>query len=126
MINIERADLADSSGSSELVAASRPVPRDRLVWSQPLRLSVTLGPGQAGPRTSVVLQLTRAGEPKQNIAGHLDETGQVAEVDLSGLAHGQYQPTIVASTRDGSFLPRVVKLPVIEVVRSAAGPRGVP
>lgn len=118
-IDIERADLTDSTGSSELVAASRPAPRDRLVWSQPAQLSVQLGPGQTGPLTSVVLQLAEVSGPKQNIAFHFDETDQVAEVDLSGLADGEYVPTIVASTRDGSFLPRIVKLPAVEVVGSA-------
>jgi hypothetical protein len=118
-IDIERADLTDSTGSSELVAASRPAPRDRLVWSQPAQLSVQLGPGQTGPLTSVVLQLAQVSGPKQNIACHFDETGQVAEVDLSGLTDGEYVPTIVASTRDGSFLPRIVKLPAVEVVGSA-------
>jgi len=118
-IDIERANLIDSSGSSELVAASRPAHQDRLVWSQPAQLIVKLGPGQSGPRTSVVLQLAQVSGPKQHIACHFDETGQVAEVDLSGLTDGEYMPTIVASARDGSFLPRIVKLPAVEVVGSA-------
>lgn len=125
-IDIKRANLTDSSGSSELVAGSRPAPKSRLVWSQPARLLVTLGPGTTGPKTSVVLQLAQTGGPKQNIAGHLDETGQLAEVDLGGLADGEYVPTIVASTRDGSLLPRVVRLPAVEVVGSATGPSGHP
>jgi hypothetical protein len=126
MIDIEGANLADSSGSIELVAGSRPVPQDRRIWSQPAQLIVMLGPARTGPQTSVVLQLAQTGGPKQNIAGHLDGTGQVAEVDLSGLADGEYIPAIVASTRDGSFLPRVVKLPAVEVVGSATGPGGLP
>jgi hypothetical protein len=108
------------------VAGSRPLPRDRLVWHQPAKLIVTLGSSPAGPRTSVVLQLAQPDGPKQNIAGHLDETGQKAEVELTGLAVGEYRPTIVASTRDGSFLPRVVKLPAVELAGPAPAPGGPP
>jgi hypothetical protein len=125
-LDIERADLADSRGSTELVAGSRPLPRDRLVWHQPAKLIVTLGSSPAGPRTSVVLQLAQPDGPKQNIAGHLDETGQKAEVELTGLAAGEYRPTIVASTRDGSFLPRVVKLSAVELAGPAPAPGGPP
>jgi hypothetical protein len=125
-IDIERASLTDAGGSSEVVADSRPVTQDRLVWSRPARLTVTLGPGQSGPRTSVVLQLTQPGGAKQNISGRPGKTGQAAEVDLSGLADGEYVPVIVASTRDGSLLPRIVKLPAIEVTGAVAGPGGVP
>lgn len=60
-INVERANLADSSGHIELVADSRPVPQGRLVWVQPARLLVTLGGALAAPGTSVVLQLVQAG-----------------------------------------------------------------
>jgi hypothetical protein len=123
-IDIERASLTDAGGSSEVVADSRPVTQDRRVWSRPARLKVTLGPGQSGPRTSVVLQLTQPGGAKQNIAGRPGKTGQAAEVDLSGLADGEYVPAIVASTRDGSLLPRIVKLPAIEVTGAGAGPSG--
>jgi hypothetical protein len=125
-LDIERADLADSRGSTELVAGSRPLPRDRLVWHQPAKLIVTLGSSPAGPRTSVVLQLAQPDGPKQNIAGHLDETGQKAEVELTGLAVGEYRPTIVASTRDGSFLPRVVRLSTVELAGPASAPGGLP
>lgn len=125
-LDIERADLADSRGSTELVAGSRPLPRDRLVWHQPAKLIVTLGSSPAGPRTSVVLQLAQPDGPKQNIAGHLDETGQKAEVELTGLAAGEYRPTIVASTRDGSFLPRVVRLSTVELAGPASAPGGLP
>jgi hypothetical protein len=118
-IDIERANLIDSSGSSELVTASRPAHRDRIIWSQPAQLIVKLGPGQSGPRTSVVLQLAQVSGPKQHIACHFDETRQVAKVDLSGLDDGEYMPSIVASARDGSFLPRIVKLPAVEVTGSA-------
>jgi len=125
-IDIERASLTDAGGSSEVVADSRPVTQDSRVWSRPARLTVTLGPGQSGPRTSVVLQLTQPGGAKQNIAGRPGKTGQAAEVDLSGLADGEYAPVIVASTRDGSLLPRIVKLPAIEVTGAGAGPGGLP
>jgi hypothetical protein len=123
-IDIERAHLADSIGYIELVAGSRPLPQDRLVWAQPARLFVALGGGPTG--TSVVLQLTRAGGQKQSIVGHLDDAGHVAEIGLSGLSDSEYKPAIVAWTRDGSSLPRVVKLPTVEVVGSATGPSGPP
>jgi hypothetical protein len=122
-IDIERANLADTSGAIELVAGSRPVLQDRLVWAQPARLLVTLG-GAPGPGTSVVLQLVQADGQKQNIVGHLDDVGRVAEIELSGLADGEYKPTVVASTQDGSSLPRVVKLPTVEVVAPPTGPSG--
>ena len=125
-LDVERVDLADSSGGGELVTGSSPVPGARLVWTQPARLLVTLGGGQAGSGASVVLQLVQAGGQKQNIAGHLDETGRVAEVELSGLADGEYTPTIVARTPDASFLPRIVKLPAVDVVGSATGVSGPP
>jgi len=125
-LDVERVDLADSSGGAELVTGSSPVPGARLVWTQPARLLVTLGGGQAGSGASVVLQLVQAGGQKQNIAGHLDETGRVAEVELSGLADGEYTPTIVARTPDASFLPRIVKLPAVDVVGSATGVSGPP
>jgi len=121
-IDIERASLADSRGDIELVAGSRPLPQDRLDWAQPARLFVALGGAPTGPGTSVVLQLARAGGQKQSIAGHLDDVGRVAEIELSGLSDGEYKPAIVAWTRDGSSLPRVVKLPTVEVVGSATGP----
>jgi hypothetical protein len=120
-IDIERANLADSRGDVELVAGSRPLPQDRLVWTQPARLFVALGGAPTGPGTSVVLQLARAGQ-KQSIAGHLDDVGRVAEIELSELSDGEYKPTIVAWTRDGSSLPRVVKLPIVEMAGSATGP----
>ena len=125
-LDVERVDLADSSGGAELVAGSRPVPGGRLVWTQPARLLVTLGGGPAGPGASVVLQLVQADGQKQNIAGHLDDTGRVAEIELSGLADGEYAPTIVAWTPDASFLPRIVKLPAVEVVGSATRVSGPP
>ena len=121
-IDIERVSLADSSGGIELVADSRPVHQDRLVWAQPARLIVTLGSGQAGPGVSVALQLVPADGLKRNIAGQLDDTGRVAKVELSGLAGGEYLPTIVAWTPDGSFVSRIVKLPAVEVVGLATGP----
>ena len=125
-INVERANLADSSGNIELVADSRPVPQGRLVWAQPARLFVTLGGALAAPGTSVVLQLVQAGGQKHSIAGHLDDTGRGAEIELSGLADGEYRPAIVAWTRDGSSLPRIVKLPAVQLVGSATGPSGPP
>lgn len=125
-IDIERVRLADSSGGIELVADSRPVPQDRFVWAQPARLIVTLGSGTAGPRASVALQLVPADGRKRNIAGQLDDTGRVAKVELSGLAGGEYRPTIVAWTPDGSFLSRIVKLPAVEVVGLATGQGGSP
>jgi hypothetical protein len=124
-IDIERANLADSSGDIELVAGSRPVPQDRLVWAQPAHLLVTLGGAPTGPGTAVVLQLVQADGQKQNIVGHLDDVGHVAEIELSGLADGEYKPTVVAWTPDGSSLPRVVKLPTV-VVAPATGPSGPP
>jgi len=123
-VDIERANLADSLGYIELVAGSHPLPQDRLVWAQPARLFVALGGAPTG--TSVVLQLTRAGGQKQSIAGHLDDAGRVAEIGLSGLSDSEYKPAIVAWTRDGSALPRVVKLPTVEVVGSATGPSSPP
>jgi hypothetical protein len=123
-IDIERANLTDTSGGIELVAGSHPVLQDRLVWAQPARLLVTLGDAPSGPGTSVVLQLVPADGQKQNIVGHLDHVGRVAEIELSGLAGGEYKPTVVASTPDGSSLPRVVKLPTVEVVAQATGPSG--
>jgi hypothetical protein len=125
-IDIERANLADSSGDIELVAGSRPVPQDRLVWAQPAQLLVTLGGAPTGPGTSVALQLVQADGQKQSIVGHLDDVGRVAEIELSGLADGEYKPTVVAWTLDGSSLPRVVKLPTVEVVASATGPSSPP
>jgi len=119
-IVIERANLADSSGDIELVAGSRLVPQNRLVWAQPMHLRVTLGGPPTGPGTAVVLQLVQADGQKQNIVGHLDDVGHVAEIDLSGIADGEYKPTVVAWTPDGSSLPRVVKLPAV-VVASATG-----
>jgi hypothetical protein len=124
-IDIERASLADSSGDIELVAGSRPVPQDRLVWAQPAHLLVTLGGAPTGPGTAVVLQLVQADGQKQNIVGLLDDVGHVAEIELRGLADGEYKPTVVAWTPDGSSLPRVVKLPTV-VVASATGPSGPP
>ncbi|MGZ6780366.1 MAG: hypothetical protein ACXVGO_15400, partial [Mycobacterium sp.] len=124
-IEIERANLADSSGDIELVAGSRPVPQDRLIWTQPAQLAVTLG-APTGPGTSVVLQLIQSGGRKQSIVGHLDDVGRVAKIQLSGLADGEYKPTIAAWTPEGSSLPRVVKLPTVEVVGSATGPSGPP
>ena len=114
-IEIERAHLADAVGSTELVAGSRPVPQDRLVWVQPARLFVTLGSGASGPGACVVLQLIQLGGRKQRIEGQLDDTGRVTEVEVSGLADGEYTPSIVAWTPDGSSLPRVVKLPTVAV-----------
>ncbi len=125
-IDIERANLADSSGGTELIAGSRPLPGGRLVWAQPARLLVTLGGGLAGDGASVVLQLVQATGQKQNIEGHLDETGRLAEVELNGLPVGEYTPTIVAWTPDASFLPRIVKLPAVEVAGPATGPGGPP
>ena len=125
-IDIERANLADSTGDIELVAGSRPVPQERLVWAQPAQLLVTLGGAPTGPGTSVVLQLVQDGGQKQSIVGHLDDVGRVAEIELSGLAGGEYKPAIAAWTPDGSSLPRVVKLPTVEVVGSATGPSGPP
>ncbi len=124
-IEIERANLADSNGDIELVTGSRPVPQDRRIWAQPAQLAVTLG-APTGPGTSVVLQLVQAGGRKQSIVGHLDDMGRVAEIRLSGLADGEYRPTIAAWTPEGSSLPRVVKLPTVEVVGPAAGPSGPP
>lgn len=115
-IDIERAKLADSSGDIELVAGSRPVPQARLVWAQPGQLLVTIGGAPTGPGPSVVLQLAQAGGRKQSFVGHLDDVGRVAEIELSGLADGEYEPTVVAWTPDGSSLPCVVKLPTVEVV----------
>src|SRR5262249_22658016 len=92
--DIERASLTDSSGEIELVAGSRPVPQDRLVWAQPAHVLVTLGGAPAGPGTAVVLQLVQADGQKQNIVGHLDDMGHVAEIELSGLADGEYKPTV--------------------------------
>jgi hypothetical protein len=126
-IDIERASLTGAAGSgSDMVVNSSPVPQGRFTWSRPARLTVVLGPGPSGLQTSVVLQLARPDGAKQNIAGRLDEAGHVAEVDLSGLADGEYTPAIVASTRDGSFLPRIVRLPTIEVTGAAADPGGLP
>ena len=121
-IDIERASLADSRGDIDLVTGSRPLLQDRLIWAQPARLFVTLGGVPAGPGTSVVLQLARIGGQKQSIAGRLDDVGRVAEIELSELSYGEYKPAIVAWTRDGSSLPRVVKLSTVEVTGSAAGP----
>jgi hypothetical protein len=125
-IDIERANLADSRGDIELIAGSRPVPQDRHVWAQPARLLVALGGAPTGPRTSVVLQLVQADGQKQSIAGHLDDVGRVAEIELSGLSDGEYKPAIVAWTADGSSLPRVVKLPTVEVIGSGTGPSSPP
>jgi hypothetical protein len=119
-IQIERADLADSRGDRELVAGSRPVPQDRRVWTQPARLLVTLGGTPAGPGTTVVLQLGRTGGQKQTIVGRLDDGGRVAELELSGLAGGEYYPTLAAWRPDGACLPRVVKLPTVDVIGSGA------
>lgn len=77
------------------------------------------GGAPTGPGTFVVLQLARAGGQKQSIAGHLDDMSRMAEIELSELSDGEYKPAIVAWTRDGSSLPRVVKLPTVEVVGSA-------
>jgi hypothetical protein len=125
-IDIERANLADFRGDIELVAGSRPVPQDRFVWAQPARLFVTLGDAPTRSGTSVVLQLVEAGGQKQSIAGHLDDVGRVAEIELSGLSYGEYKPAIVAWTPDGSSLPRVVKLPTVELAESATSPSGSP
>lgn len=125
-IDIERANLADSSGNIELVTDSGPVPQDRLVWAQPARLLVTLGGAPAARGTSVVLQFVQAGGQKQIIAGHLDDRGRTAEIELGGLADGEYRPTIVAWARDGSSLPRIVKLPTVQLLGSATGPSGRP
>ena len=110
-IDIERATLADAHGDAELVAGSRPVPEVIPFWVQPAQLVVTLGGAPTGPGTSVVLQLVQAGAPKRSIAGQLDAVGRVAKIKLSGLASGEYEPTIAAWAADGSALPRVVKLP---------------
>jgi hypothetical protein len=118
-IDIERANLTGFRADVELVAGSRPVPQDHPVWAQPARLFVTLGGAPTGSRASVVLQLVEADGQKQSIAGRLDDVGRVAEIKLSGLSDGEYKPAIVACTPDGSFLPRVVKLPLVALVGSA-------
>ena len=65
---------------------------------------------------------TRPGRrEKQSIAGHLDDMGRLAEIESSGLSDGEYQLDVVASMPDGSSLPRVVKLPTVEVATSATG-----
>lgn len=125
-IDIERANLADSRGDIDLVAGSSQVPQDRLVWAQPARLYVTLSSTRTGPRTSVVLQLVQVGGQKHNLAGHLDDVSRVAKIEVSGLPDGEYKPAIVAWTPDGSSLPRVVKLPTVEVTGSGIGPSGPP
>jgi len=116
---IERVNLAGSGSNIELIASSRPLPHNRLVWPEQVRLFVTLGGAPAGARTCVVLQLVQLGGRKQNIAGQLDDLGVSAEFELSGLASGEYEPTIVASAPDGSALPCVVKLPTVEVAGAA-------
>ena len=96
-IDIERANLADATGGTELVAGSRPLPQDRFTWAQPARLLVTLGVVPSGSGTSVVLQLVRGGGDKLVIACQLDAAGRLAEIALGGLAGGEVR------TGDRSF-----------------------
>lgn len=113
---VVRASLEDASGDTMLVRAARPVGDPSGIWIRPVRLRIDLDPAAGSGVTKVVLQMARPGHRKEFVTGRVLD-GRTAEIDLSNVPAGAYEPTIVVSAPDGSARPSLVKLGMVEIVK---------
>lgn len=116
-IELKRAYVQLVSATIELAAASQAVEPQPSLWDRPVRLVVNLGPVPSSA-PSVVLQLERPGHPKENLAARRIDDADALDfgIDVSGVESGHYAPTIVVAALDGSALPCLVRLPMVQVI----------
>ncbi len=117
-IKVLRATLSSGGGEIEVVAPDRPPPPGTRIWDRPTRLTVDF----VGPSAGVVvaLDLGAIGQPGQALTGALEPIEARATIDLRELGAGPYNPRLVVSAADASWLACIEELQPIEVL--ASGP----